>query len=220
MGESIQILTGLVSLVASFILALWAYTKFVIERGLLPPVQFDIECRSLDIVKDQRIIEVLIHLKNLGSATLVAQNIRLDIKYLESGDVAPKLFSEGKLAGRLDFPRSLIKKLRVSPDDLAPPVHPSKPDTKTHGKQRGFSVMPYDTIVRPAVDQLYTFVTAIPADAAILLAWSSFQYAQRPSKLQNIVLRISRSLGLIQYSLQHIHEPHKVERAFSFPIDD
>lgn len=220
MIEIIQILTGLLALFAAIVTALWAYSKFIIERGLLPPVQFDIECKDLDLNENKRVIEIVIHLKNLGSATLVARNIRLDIRYRGSDHGEPELFAHGKRAGRLKFPGSVIENLGITPDDLPPQVHRSKPVAPTGGKQRGFAVMSYDTIVRPAVDQIYTFVSAIPANAEVVLTWSSFEYAQRPSGFQNRVLRISRSIGLIQYSLQHMHEPHTLERAFSFRANE
>ena len=74
--------------------------------------------------------------------------------------------------------------------------------------------MAYDTFVQPGVDQIYTFVTAVPDNADCILAWASFEYAQTPSAYQNLILRLSRKLGLVQYSLQHVGEPHTLERAF------
>lgn len=216
MLDVIQILTGLLTLIAAFTAALWAYTKFIIERGLLPPVQFGIECKSLDANAGKRIIEILIHLNNLGTATLVARNIRLDIRYRSAEHGQPELFADGTQAGRLYFPGSVLGDLGIAPADLPPQTHPSKSSSPSPADQRGFAIMSYDTIVGPAVDQIYTFVTAIPADAEIVLTWASFKYAQRPSKFQNFALQISRSIGLIQFSLKHIQEPHTVERAFSF----
>ena len=79
--DILVILTGSFTLIAGAVVALWAYTKYVLERGLLPPVQFDVDCTDIVVSEGKRILEFLIHLKNVGTATLVARNIRLDIRY-------------------------------------------------------------------------------------------------------------------------------------------
>lgn len=48
-----------------------------------------------------------------------------------------------------------------------------------------------------------------------MLVKASFEYAQKPRPFQYGIYRISRALGLIHYTLQHVNEPHTVERAFS-----
>ncbi len=220
MTEIIKDLIGILTLIAGFVGGLWVYTKFVIERGLLPPVQFDIECQFLNEVDDKRGVEILIHLKNLGSSTLVARNIRQDIRYTSSIHSKFELFTEGTLAGRLKFPGSLTADLDNTSDELLAQNHPAEPSAQAQKKQRGFAIMSYDTFVQPGVDQIYTFVTAIPADTEAVLTWCSFEYAQRPTPLQSFILKLSRSIGLIQYSLEHIQEPHKFERAFAIPQEN
>jgi hypothetical protein len=77
-----------------------------------------------------------------------------------------------------------------------------------------FLVVPYDTFVQPDVDQMFGFTTALPANASFLLAKASFRYQVRPSKMQLQILRISRRMGVLQYSLHHVSEPHTVEKSF------
>ena len=89
--------------------------------------------------------------------------------------------------------------------------------TKKRRKQkvtRGIQVIPYDTFVQPGVSQKYTFITSLPITASFAQVWSSFEYAQSPSGTQKLVIRLSRALGLVQFSLHHITEPHTVERLF------
>jgi hypothetical protein len=43
---------------------------------------------------------------------------------------------------------------------------------------------------------------------------SSSEYGQVPSRAQKIIIKLSRRLGLLQYSLTHINEPHTAERMF------
>ena len=43
----IEIVAGTVTFIAVLIGGLWAYTKFILERGLLPPTQFNVHCSDL-----------------------------------------------------------------------------------------------------------------------------------------------------------------------------
>lgn len=230
---AIKIAAGIFTLAAGFLTALWAYTIFILERGLLPPVQFFIECKLLGTTKDSRIVELQIHLNNVGTATFVAKNIRLDIRYLNGDSHSINLFDESRKIGRLNFPGSLANDLGVKQETINPQINTSKASklskrsnlfkrfnpsnkdsNKRPSKQRGFSIIGYDTFVQPNVDQAYSFVTALPKNTDFILAWSSFEYAHTPNKLQEIIFGLSRFIGLIQYSLQHTSEPHTVEHAF------
>ena len=197
--EWVDLLLGVALLVGGLIAGLWAYIKYVVERGILPPVEFDIGCEPLGEQKDNKILEITIHIKNNGSSTLVASDIRIDIRHLTDIDkltfLSDNINSPGY--GRLKFPNSVKAK--------------SSTQDKT---ARGLQVMKYDSFVQPGIDQRYGFVTFVPKTTTFVLVWSSFQYAQRPSTIQRFLLLISRKLGLYQYSLTHVYEPHTVERAF------
>ena len=229
--QLLNILTSLFTLVAGSLAALWAYTKYVVERGLLPPVQFDVTCNKIGMYQKRNILEFEIHLRNVGSTTLVAQNIRIDVRYIRTGDLDRRtegpdielfkehLFTDNKRAGRLYFPNSLIQELNIDPSSLIPRKIRNDQDRKElwikRGYlKRGFLILEYDTFVQPGVDQKYTFVTTVPGDTLCALTWCSFQYAQQLSSGQERILKISRRLGLIQYSLQHVQEPHTVESVF------
>lgn len=203
--DSLQKWLGLLSsavvLVAGLVTALWAYTKYVVERGLLPPAQFDVDCKFVGLQRDMKLLEVLAHLKNLGTSTLIASDIRVDVRYLDDGDTELSCFNDPTKTnfGRLKFPNSLRKTLGADEDI---------------GDRRGIRIVPFDTFVQPGVDQIYTLITAIPRSATYVLVWSSFQYAQHPTLISRLVLFISRRIGLIQYSLSHVAKPHTVERMF------
>jgi hypothetical protein len=68
-----QAIFNILAIFAGLLGGLWAYTKYVIERGLLPPIQFDIECKFVGYIEDSMILNIGIHLKNVGTATLVAR---------------------------------------------------------------------------------------------------------------------------------------------------
>jgi len=234
----IGVVASLSALIVGLVTALWAYTKFVLERGLLPPSQFDVECTPVGLLGGKKLLEVVLHLRNVGTSTLIASDIRVDVLYLERQDL-PTLFSDARF-GRLALPHSV----RADLAPAEPPRYRKKPIPPSRWRRlrwvvlvrravgsmttrrvaapgepakqpRGITVVPYDTFVQAGVDQLYTFPTAVPESAAFVLIWSSFRYAQSPKPLQRAVLAVSRRLGLVQFTLRHVTAPHTVERLFS-----
>jgi hypothetical protein len=204
----VEITAAIGGLLVAFIGGLWAYTKFVVERGLLPPAEFTIDCNAIGTQAGKRIIEVLLHLQNCGGSTLVATKVNARLLYVNEGDEIDvfndfKDKKKRKLFGRANFPHSVGKTI------TAPIEGPSE-----------ISVVPHDTFVRPGVTQTYTLVSAIPESATFLLVTGQFIYAQRPSRLQWFTIKLSRRLGLTQYSLDHIKKPHSIERAFSLKATD
>jgi hypothetical protein len=195
----LNVVTSAVALLAVLIGGLWAYTKFILERGLLPPVEFTLDCNRLGAQGGKQLVEIQLHLKNLGGSTLVAEDIQTRIRYITSDDEVT-IFSDAAKPtfGRVRFPHSHGKAIV---DD----------------QPNGSSLIPilnYDTFVQPGVDQAYTLVTALPQSATYLLVWAQFRYAKHPSSFERVVIRVSRVLGLIHYSLDHVAEPHTIERAF------
>jgi len=220
----IGVVASLSALIVGLVTALWAYSKFVIERGLLPPVQFWLECKDLGTRGDKTLLEISIHLKNVGNSTLIATKLRADLRYLEKDEnlelsLDPDLYAR---FGRAIFKGSLTKDLLDRADLPAVPEPPpkqvkvrrSQKKSQEQERKRGLSVMPHDTFVQSHVDQVYPFVTAIPSSTSHVLVWSSFRYAQRPRPLQKVILWVSRKLGLIQFTLEHVTEPHTTERVF------
>ena len=183
------------------------------------------------------VLDVGLHLKNLGSSTLVARNLRLDIRY-RNGELggasfqrklAKGLFRRGPAGtlslkgrgreGRLVFPGSLAEDLGLGGEaveaateekEKAPPPVKKKADPPP----RGWPVLSVNAFVQPGVDQRFGFVTALPAGVSMVLLWGAFEYAQQPSLLQRCLLWLSRQLGLVQFTLDHIERPHSVERVF------
>ena len=215
----LEVASGTFALLAGLVAALWAYIKFILERGLLPPVQFDVDCRTVGRQADKTVLEILLHLKNLGNATLVATNLRVDVRYLEATE-AVNLFNvpADRKFGRLAFPGSHKRDLISSAGNAGNAVEKAKAQ-ETQAQQpkesEGILLLPHDTFVQPGVNQAYTFVTAVPGAAAFVRVLASFEYELRPSRFQEFILSLGRRLGLLQYSLKHISEPHTAERVFA-----
>ena len=201
----LEILNLLFLLAAGIIGGLWAYTKYVLERGIIPPVELALECDVLGSQDNWRVIEILLRLKNVGISTLVAENICVRLRYLDKKDGIPILVPDicQPIYGRILFPHVYTREV-VSND----PNVPSE-----------VKILDYDTFVQSGVEQIYTLVAAVPDSATFVLLKAEFSYAQSPSKFQEYILRISRRLGLIQYSLTKIKKPHTIERAFCVKQD-
>src|SRR5215213_4086125 len=113
----------------------------------------------------------MINLRNVGSSTLVASDIRADIRYLDSNDPV-EIFAvpaDDTRFGRAVFPHSVRHQARATSAD-------SPTAQKDDG--RGFLVVDHDTFVQANVNQTYTFVTRIPDTTRFLLLFASFRYAQ------------------------------------------
>lgn len=204
-SEAVTLIIQMVTFGAGLVAALWAYTKFVLERGILAPAQLDMKAAVTDTIGGWRLLEVTINIRNVGSSTLVASDLRADIRYLGSSD-SIELFdvpASNARYGRAVFPHSVRRQVRAGS---------ANPPSSPEGDGRGFLVVDHDTFVQANVNQPYTFVTRIPDTARFLLLFASFRYAQRPRRLARVLLRLSRRLGLIQYTLDHVREPHTVER--------
>ncbi|KRD41367.1 hypothetical protein ASE38_17330 [Cellulomonas sp. Root930] len=203
-----------VALVVVAVGALWAYTRYALERGLLAPATFTIEVEALGEERnepqdpgDRRIVVVRLQLHNHGTATLVLKNLRVDVRYLTSSDqIVLGTDPDHALFGRVTFPGSVLRDVqRATPPDV------SESAGRAKEKGRGFLLLAYDTFVQAGVDQTYTFATSVPADSRYVLAWGAFEYAQRPGYVQKVLLRLSRRLGLVQFSLTHVRRPHTAE---------
>jgi hypothetical protein len=220
----LQIFSGVAALGAGLVTGLWAYTKFILERALLPPAQFDAVCTTVGLQEDKVVLEVTLHLKNLGTSALVANNIRLDLLYLDASDPI-SLFTDPVKLGRLRFPHSLFKELHGKKNSDASSARSSLAEreqmrSEAVAQERGICILGHKTFVQPGVDQVYAFATTIPASARYALVWASFNYAQKAGPFQRAALWISRRLGLIQYSLTRVTKPHTIERAFRVAAPD
>jgi hypothetical protein len=193
--------------------AFLAYTKFVIERGIFPPAQFCIRCKSLGLQKDKVVLEILLCIKNLGSSVLVVSNLSLELRYIKTSE-DPEFLKirdpkECHLLGRLCFPHCLKEEVcKISIQD------PKMCGDDKRSCDHSFCVLSQRTFIKPGVDQVYTFVTSVPEPASYIRVFASFKYPEHYSILQKCSLAISRRLGLINYTLKNINKPHTVERIF------
>ncbi len=212
MKETLAIISILLALIAGLLIVLWAYTKFILERGLIPATELSIETNFIGLQGGKAVIEILVHLKNAGTSMLIAKNIRADIRYIKKDETIESFdYTNKKTFGSVNFPNSLRNDF-LNHGDVVDRERVEKMDN-----ERGFKIIPHNTYVQAGIDQAYTFTIALPADTTYYLVYSSFEYAQRPSNSQSRIITLSRKLGLIQYSPHHISEAQSIERVFSIP---
>jgi len=203
------------ALASGFIAALWAYSKYILERGLIPPARLWVSCESIGVQGGKHVVQAVLHIENLGSSTLIATDVRLDLRYLNKRDQL-KLCTRENLIGRLNFRHSLRGEVAPAPDSIRSESENrgQKASDKIEEREpRGFLLASHDTFVQAGIHQEYTFVTALPEDATFVLVYGSFRYAKRPSVIASAALFLSRRLGLIQFTLSHIEEPHTTAKA-------
>ncbi len=200
----------------------WAYAKFIVERSVLPPSEFDVEVRELDVEGKGLVLEILANLKNLGSSPLVVQNLWVDVLYLLQGDPVelwenPSEEKDRKRCGRVHFRRKLSERLDAAAVKAAREEALGlwrKTNKSRRREPRGLPVAPYKTFVSAGVTQRYSFVTALPANTSLVLVHAAFYYEPGGSILQRLVWRFLKFFGLVSHSLQHVREPHTCERVF------
>jgi hypothetical protein len=197
----LQLATAVLGGLAVLIDGLWAFTKYVVERGVLPPVQFSIEVRVVGCQKGHKVIEVLPQVLSVGTATAVIRGMSLRLLYLLTDDPVRLENAPTSRFGHARFTRSVSKEL--SGDEI-----------------KRISITPHDTFVQPGISQTYTLVTAVPEDASFLLVHCQFEYAQRPTPIQNQSVALRRRQGLIQYTLKHGLEPNTIERCIALGAID
>ena len=259
--EGIGLASGILSSIAVLVTAFWVYIKFVVERGLLPPSDFTVQCTAVGDQGGKTILEILLHIKNLGASTLIVSNLRLDVRYLDTRqehtgkpqshdpDRRLRLFDkpEDDRFGTLDIPNSLIKndlhfngeilvarkgdiiqhqvkepRVVIAKSNGLPPdteIVPRGTKKAEDGGGRGIPVLAYDTFVQRGVDQVYTFITALPTTASYVLVHASFRYGADPCRLERWAWWLARRAGIVQYDLSHITQPHTTERIFNLKAE-
>ena len=213
----IDIIQGLITIAAMLIGGFWAWSRFVVERGLMPPSQMDLALRTIGSPESATIVEIAVRIRNKGSAALVVSDLRIRLRYLNADEEIQIIDEPEKPAfGRVNFPHAHVLNHIGAEERVAKArIH----DQDSRLGRGEFLLIPHDTFVQPDIDQLYSFVTALPRTSSYVLVRASFRYEVRPSKMQLGVLRISRKVGMLQYSLDHVREPHTIERSFKIGGD-
>jgi hypothetical protein len=222
--DALDIFKGIASIAGVLVASLWAWSRFVLERGLMPPSEMRIRVRRLGGNGSGIIVQAEIRILNKGSSALIVDNLRIRLRHIQRGDSLTVLSDQNKSTfGHLEFPHASVAGVplvpertqleRISEQKMAKSMGKRKPREYKLGTGE-FLVVPHDTFVLPGVTQMYAFVTCLPEATDYVLAKASFNYEIRPTMVQLGLLRLSRELGMLQYSLDHVKKPHTIESAF------
>lgn len=194
----VKIIVSIISLFGGLFAGLWVYTKFILERGLVPPAEFDICVGNIESQGSSTIVEIRPLIRNKGSSVVVVSPIEIDIRFTYSKLPLERFYATTNyrkpyLAGRAIFPESLCD----------------------YSDSEKLCILPYDTFISPQVEQYYSFIACLPSDVSLILVKCSFKYRKSPSELMLWIFSLSRFFGLVQFTLDDIRKPHTCERMFS-----
>jgi hypothetical protein len=168
----IEVAKNLLAIIASAIGALWLWTRFVLERGLLPPSQMDVGLRTIGLQDSAQIVELAVSVSNKGSSVLIVADLCIRLRYLSKNDkvqVFPSV--EKPTFGRLEFPHAHVLNCIGAEERFVKRASKGhRQDKEVRFGPGEFLLIPYHTFVQPGIEQVYSFVTALPADATYLLA--------------------------------------------------
>jgi hypothetical protein len=122
--EWVELVSKIAVLIGGVLAAFWAYIKFVLEKGLLPPIEFDVACTSAGVLRERSVVEIVLRLKNAGSSTLICHNLRLDVLYIlgDHDEVLLESDPQKSRFGHLLFPHSLAKEDLKLTKPIDPPI--------------------------------------------------------------------------------------------------
>lgn len=194
-------------LLLSFVIlgGLWGYSKYVLDQGVIPQAQLNLECNWLGLQSDKQLLEILVHLKNVGQSLLVVGTIGVRLRYLiKSDEVCLESNTKSPKYGRILFPNSLTNTF-VKQDSEVDSFIP---------------ILSHSTFVQPGVDQIYTLVIGVPDSASFALLQAKFPYEPKITPLQRQIFEWCKNCGLLSSKLKKIEKPHTIERAFALHPKD
>lgn len=189
------------TVVATVVLGLWAYSRFVAEQITRPPIEFTVEAESADVVAARRLVRVTLRVRNAGKREcdvwlywrlrVLRENAdRLEehrdrpgqIRFTRADPVATSGSDETGLTGQNieEKPRPATRNDRLDSPD-AP---------------KGFvPVIPFRTFVGAGVTQNYPFVTALELDCIAATIVGSIAYRRSRSGIAALIAPLARLLS-------------------------
>ena len=155
-GDSLKMLSTWATLVREGATALavvvgggWALWKFVIRREARAKIQFSLDLNILGRLDDKWIVEAVAIVENKGLVRHNVSAFRFDLHYLPDG--AKVIEGDMRINHQVLFQPVVKKRYWIPPDWMG-------------------------SFVDPGVTQRYTYVTWLPADAALALLYAQFKY--------------------------------------------
>ena len=162
------------------------YLKFVLQRAVLPCVDFDVEFSALRTGARTHECEIMLTVKNVGPGSGYVADVQGRVRYAETSE-------DGVAADGIepDFPKSLEPSSRVKPRLIL-------------GNQ-GFLFQPklQRAFIQPGVTHVYRKPVALPGEAELVHVWAAFHYTIDVGPATRFLARIFVSHAKAQSQLDY-----------------
>ena len=218
------------------------YVQFVLKPSFLPSAEFDVDFMPLLRDRDCLYGEIAVVIKNVGSNTLVVQNVRCIVRYLTDKPAVgtrPRL-SEPQFAklptpqGEDAFVEDVVQPERTSVSGIAPSIsYPSAPNvTISNGtavseaprRRVWLLLVGSRTFIQPGVTQHYRKPLTLHPATRLVDVVAAFDYKFKLRRTRRFLVRLSDpaveeldwTFGISNHTVRHtIHVPPLVPRESS-----
>jgi hypothetical protein len=194
----------LFTLITGLLAGIWGYLVYIIGRGIIPSIEFDIDYEFLGDKQGKSLIQLFYIVRNVGQSPLVVSELKTKIRYCNTKD--DTLIENDPAApayGHLIFSRSLGSLLQTG-DPFSSKVE----DT-------ALPVIRRRTFVQPGVTQKYNLTICLPEEAEYILVKGFLTYLRKPlKKVPELTLELGEKIGIIPFLFRHIDKPHTFEKTF------
>jgi hypothetical protein len=199
-----------ITAIAAVLALLGSYVQFVLKPSVLPSAEFDVDFASLYRDSEHLYGEVAVVMKNVGSNTLVVENVRYRLRYLASTPVhAYSKRSSEPLFTPLPDPQGEERYTTV-PDpptkqppsddagEISLPVGPSEPSQLPSPPPSGepqpglwFALVTTRTFIQPGVTQNYRKPVMLPPSTFLVDVVAAFDYKFKLRRVRTFLVKLS-----------------------------
>jgi hypothetical protein len=184
--SSLKDASSVVTAAVAVIALIAGYLKFVLQRAVLPCVDFDVNFSALRSAAERHQCEIVLTVKNVGPGSGYVANVQGRVRYAE--------------AGENDVARDAVEP--AFPHSLKPSA---KPESPLILKDSAFLFQPAwkPAFIQPGVTQIYRKPIALPGKADLVHVWAAFHYTVQAGPLTRFFARIFVSNANAQRQLDY-----------------
>jgi hypothetical protein len=210
--DAASVVTAAVAVIA----LIAGYVKFVLQRAILPCVEFDVNFSALRSGAERHQCEIVLTVKNVGPGSGYVANVQGRVRYAEAGesDVARDAVEPA-------FPHSLQPSSKPEAaaargvDSAAGTELPEESPLILKGSGFLFQPALKPAFIQPGVTQVYRKPIALPGKADLVHVWAAFHYTIQAGPLTRFFARIFVSHAKAQRQLDYT-----VRRTFTITAAD
>lgn len=186
------------TVVATIVLGLWAYSRFVAEQITRPPIEFTVEVESGPVVAAQRLVKITFRVRNAGKRECDAW-LFWRLRVVRSN--AERLEGHKDRQGQLRFTGYEPLASSTGEENLQPTLAAEEKPGRGKSAEpadsppapKGFvPVVPFRTFVGAGVTQSYPLVTALDLDCVAVAVTGTLAYRRSRSGIASLVAPAAR----------------------------